>query len=170
MTATEWAFDRIEEAFELVAQDEARKVSIVQEICSEAWTTCGASSHQLEDKEESQCPACVQDWQQPNRLLAVQRGDSIEQAKVVKAHAVSQGLCANLINAWKLLATSKKVKNLGEVGRRGLTDGLRDFIKVDNERALDVGALRLSTGTFQVRKPKTPVEGSDVIVRESRVS
>ena len=30
--ATEWAFDRIEEAFEQVAQDEARKMSIVQEI------------------------------------------------------------------------------------------------------------------------------------------
>ena len=32
MKATEWAFERIKEAFELVAQDEARKVRIVQEI------------------------------------------------------------------------------------------------------------------------------------------
>ena len=32
MKATEWAFERIREAFELVAQDEARKVSIAQEI------------------------------------------------------------------------------------------------------------------------------------------
>ena len=32
MKASEWAFDRIKEAFDLVAQDEARKVvSIVQE-------------------------------------------------------------------------------------------------------------------------------------------
>ena len=30
--ATEWAFDRIKEAIEQVAQDEARKMSIVQEI------------------------------------------------------------------------------------------------------------------------------------------
>ena len=30
--ASEWAFDRIKEAFELVAQNEARKVSVVQEI------------------------------------------------------------------------------------------------------------------------------------------
>ena len=30
--ASEWAFDRIKEAFERVAQDEAEKVSIVQEI------------------------------------------------------------------------------------------------------------------------------------------
>ena len=32
MKASEWAFDRIKEAFEKVAQDEAEKVSIVQEI------------------------------------------------------------------------------------------------------------------------------------------
>ena len=33
MKASEWAFDRIKkEAFELVAQDEAEKISIVQEI------------------------------------------------------------------------------------------------------------------------------------------
>ena len=30
--ATEWAFDRTKEAFEQVAQDEARKMNIVQEI------------------------------------------------------------------------------------------------------------------------------------------
>ena len=30
--ATEWAFDRIKEAFEHVAKDEARKLSTVQEI------------------------------------------------------------------------------------------------------------------------------------------
>ena len=43
----------------------------------------------------------------------------------------------------------------------------REFIKVDNERALDVGALRQGTGTFQVRKPKAPEGGSGVVVRES---
>ena len=32
MKASEWAFDRKKEASDLVAQDEARKVSIVQEI------------------------------------------------------------------------------------------------------------------------------------------
>ena len=30
--ATEWAFDRVKQAFEQVAQDEARKMSIAQEI------------------------------------------------------------------------------------------------------------------------------------------
>ena len=32
MKASEWAFDRIKETFEQAAQDEARKMSIVQEI------------------------------------------------------------------------------------------------------------------------------------------
>ena len=62
------------------------------------------------------------DWKQPNTLLVVQTGDSIEQAKVFKAHAVPQGLCANLITALKLLANQQEdgggllqhiVKNLG---------------------------------------------------------
>ena len=57
--------------------------------------------------------------------------------------------------------------NLGKGSRKGLTDGLRDFSRVDNERALDVGALRRGTGTFKVRKPKVPEGCSDVTVRES---
>ena len=70
---------------------------------------------------------------------------SFEQATVFKAHAVPQGLCANLINELKLLANQQEdgdgllqniVKDLGKESRKGLTDGLRDFIKVDNERAL----------------------------------
>ena len=48
------------------------------------------------------------DWKQPNRLLVVQTGESIDQAKVFKAHAVPQGLCANLMNALKLLAHQKE--------------------------------------------------------------
>ena len=59
------------------------------------------------------------------------------------------------------------VTNLGKGSRKGLTDGLRDTIRVDNERALDVGALRRGTGTLKVRKPKVPEGGSDVTVRES---
>ena len=85
-----------------------------------------------------------------------------------KRNAVPQGLCANLINALKLLATQHEdgdgllhniVTNLGEGSRKGLTDGLREFIRVDNKHALDVGALRRGTGTFKVRKPKFWKEG-----------
>ena len=105
----------------------------------------------------------------------MQTGDSFEQAKVFKAHAVPQGLCANLVNALKLLANQQEdgdgllqdnVKYPGKERRRGLTDGLHEFITVDNERALDVGAPRRDTGTFKVRKPKALEGGSDVIVTE----
>ena len=48
--------------------------------------------------------------------------------------------------------------------RHGKQKRLREFIKVDNERALDVGELRRGTGTFKVRQPKG---GSDVTVRET---
>ena len=59
------------------------------------------------------------------------------------------------------------VKILGMESRKGLTDGLREFIKVDNERALDVGSLSQGTGTLQVRKPKVPEGCPEVIVREN---
>ena len=38
----------------------------------------------------------------------MQTGDGIEQAKVFKAHAVPQDLCANLVNALKLLANQQE--------------------------------------------------------------
>ena len=92
-------------------------------------------------------------WRQPKRLLVVQTGDSFEQAKVFKAHAVPQNLCANLIIALKLLANQQEdgdcllqniVEDLGKESRRGLTDGLREFTRLDNERALDAVIVRES--------------------------
>ena len=59
------------------------------------------------------------------------------------------------------------VKDLGKESTKCLTDGLREFIKVDFERALDVVSLHRSTGAFQVRKPKVQEGFSDVIVREN---
>ena len=102
------------------------------------------------------------DWKQPNRLFVVQTGESVNQAKVFRAHAVPQGLCANLINALKLLANQQDgdgpiqniVTNLCERSRKGLTNGLRDFIKIDNHRALEVGYLNEGLGKFKVRRPK----------------
>ena len=60
----------------------------------------------------------------------MQTGESIDHAKVFKAHAVPQGLCANLINALKLLANKQEdedglsqdiVTNLGEGSRKART-------------------------------------------------
>ena len=109
--------------------------------------------------------------------MVVQTGESFEQAKVFKAHAVPQGLCANLVNALKLLANQQEdgdglqqniVTNLGKGSRKGLTDGLREFIRVDNQIALDVWRVASRHGNvYKVRKPKAPEGGSDVTIRES---
>ena len=87
------------------------------------------------------------------------------QAKVFNAHAVPQGLCANLVNAFKLLANQQEdgdgvlqniVTNLPVRSRKGLTQGLREFIKIDNQRALEVGYLSQGVEKFNVRRPKVP--------------
>ena len=125
------------------------------------------------------CAICgeMYDWKKPNRLLVVQKGESVNQAKVFRAHAVPQGLCGSLINALKLLANQEEdgdgliiqniVTNLGEGNRKGLTNGLRDFIKIDNHRALEVGYLNEGLGKFKVRRPKGSEGYPEVTVRES---
>ena len=59
MKASEWAFDRIKEAFDLVAQDEARKVSVVQEIMFKStdylWRIIASVGGQV----VSQCLTCA---------------------------------------------------------------------------------------------------------------
>ena len=108
--------------------------------------------------------------------MVVQTGDSIDQAKVFKAHAVLQSLCAKLINALKLQANQQEdgdgllhniVKDLGMESRKGLTDGLPEFMRIDSKCALEVGYLNRGRGTFKVRKPKVPEGCPEVIVRES---
>ena len=185
------AFDKIKEAFELVAQDGTKK----HEHCAGnhaqkhgpyaanhcvRWRTrrshnvvpvpATATSFPLEDY------GLVGLWEKTHKLvvcnlwrkvrleatrtgfLVVQTGESFEQAKVFKAHAVPRGLCAILINPLKLLANQQEdgdgllqniVTNVGKGRRKGLSpDGLRELIEVDNERALDVGALRPGHGNI----------------------
>ena len=123
------------------------------------------------------CAICGEkyDRRQPNRHSVVQTGESFEHAKIFKAHATS-GPERKLDQCAQITGNQREdgdglpqniVTNLGKGSRKGLTDGLREFIKVDTERALDVGALRRGTGTLKVRKPKAPGGGSDVKVRES---
>ena len=115
-------------------------------------------------------------WRQPNRLLVEHTGDSVNQAKVFRAHARPQGLCGNLINALKLLANQQEdgdgliqsiVTNLCEESREGLTNGLREFLKIDDHRALEVGHLNEGLGTFKVRRPTGSEGYPEVAVRES---
>ena len=69
------------------------------------------------------------EWKQPNRLLVVHTGESINKAKVLKAHAVPQGSCGNLLFALKLLANQQE-------------DG--DGLFLNNVTNLGVGAGRAS--------------------------
>ena len=165
---TEWSFDRIKEAFEKVAKDQAGKLRTVKEIMiisadylrriiAPAGDPGSVTMSYL-------CPHCnsstMEDYvwwvsgtgSNHNRLLVMQTGESVNQAKVFKAHAVPQGLCGKLINALKLLANQQEdgdgliqniVTNLCEGSRQGLTEELRKFMQVDNHRALEVGHLRV---------------------------
>ena len=102
-----------------------------------------------------------------------------KQAKVLtgfKTNAVLQGLCGNLINELKLLANQQEdgdgliqniVTNFCEVSRKGLTESLRNFVQVDNHRALEVGHLRECMVSFEVRRPKGEEGYPEVPVRES---
>ena len=62
-----------------------------------------------------------------------------------------------LVNALKLLANQPEdgdgllqniVTNLRKESRKGLTDGLREFIRIDSGRALDVGYLNREHGNL----------------------
>ena len=127
-------FDRIKEAFEQVAQGEARKAEHRARNHDQKHRLPATHHCRLrEDNEALQCPTCVRIvtvsfWKTTfgeSRERSIQIGGahfvekydwkqpnrifvvqtgSINQAKVFKAHAVPQGLCGNLINALKLLA------------------------------------------------------------------
>ena len=127
--ATEWAFDRIKEAFEKVAKDEAGNLRTVQEImitstdylrriapvggqggvqsptCARIvtvsrWQTTFGGSQGEKTHNLVVCDLWRKnDWKEPNRLLVVQTSESVNQANIFKAHAVRQGLRGNLINA-----------------------------------------------------------------------
>ena len=65
--------------------------------------------------------------------------------RFLKAHAAPQGLCENMINALEQLAKQQKdggcpiqsiVTGFCERSRKGIMEGLRNFIKVDNHCAL----------------------------------
>ena len=110
------------------------------------------------------------------RFLIVQTIESVNQAKVFRAHAERQCLCGNLINALKLLANQQEdgdgliqniVTNLYEGSREGLANGLRDFIKIDNHRALEVGHLDEGSGKSKVRRPTGSEGYPGVTVRTS---
>ena len=111
---------KVKEAFEKVAKDEARKLSTVQEIMIRSI----GYLRRIRGKEALRCYTCarivtVSRWKttfggsqgrKAHKIGCVRSvekymigghqttGESVNQAKVFKAHAALQGLCGNLIN------------------------------------------------------------------------
>ena len=73
------------------------------------WKTTFGGSLGEKGRNNWWCAICGEknDWKQPNRLLVVQTGESVHQAKVFRAHGVPQGLYGNLVNVLKLLANQQ---------------------------------------------------------------
>ena len=72
-------------------------------------------------------------------------------------------MCENLINALKLLAKKQEdcdgliqsvVTGFCERSRKGIMEGLRNFIEVDNHCALDVGHLKEGSRSLAGAKAK----------------
>ena len=61
------------------------------------------------------------------------------------------------------------VTNLREESRKGLTDGLREFIKIDHHRALEERHLKEGLGTFKIRRPKGQQGCPEVAATENPV-
>ena len=85
------------------------------------------------------------------------------EAKVFRAHSASQDMCDNLINTLRHLTNQQRdgdslaelvVADLLEESRRGIEDGLRKIIAVDNHEAVKVGDLHRNTKSSTVMKPK----------------
>ena len=126
-----------------------------------SWVSTGHGDGKNRKKKHGNwwCAVCGgrYEWRAPNRILVVHFGTNANEAKVLNAYAVPQGLCGNLINALKLLANWQNdgdspiqsiVTGLHERTRKGIMDGLRSFIEVDNHKAVDVGQMRKGLRLF----------------------
>ena len=96
---------------------------------------------------------------------------------VQSACVAARCVCENLIHALKLLANQQKdcdspiqsiVIGLCERSRKGMKQGLRRIIKVDNHCALDVGHLNEGMRLFEVRRQKFKEERPEASIREER--
>ena len=81
----------------------------------------------------------------------------------------------NLVNAPKLLANQRKdgdspieciVTGLHEKRRKGIMDGLRDFIEVDHHSAVDGGGFRRGAKPVGVKRPQFSEASPEAVIRE----
>ena len=187
--ATEWAFDRIQEAFEKVAKDEARKLSTVQKYVKKYRLF---SSRQQKGKEVSRCHTCarlatagtlhlvgLREEEELGGVRYVERNTigsngtgfwSYRQVivfirpKVFEAHAVPQGWCGNLINALKLLANQQED---GDGPKQSIVTDFCERSRTGLTGGLgNISHLREGSRSFEVRRPKCEEGSPEVFVRE----
>ena len=115
VNVTEWAFGRIKQAFEKGGEGESKNAQHRPRNHDKKYGL-HAAHHRAISREQGGydvifVPALLQfpdgrprlvGWKQPNRLLVVQTGESVNHANIFRAHAVHQGLCRNLMNALKV--------------------------------------------------------------------
>ena len=103
----------------------------------------------------------------------MQLGTDEDEATVFRAHAIPQELCENFINALKLLANQQRdgdgpiqniVAGLRERSGEGIRHGLRNFMDLENHRAVEVGHLRRGPRLVKVKKPES--EDHSEVLRE----
>ena len=111
-------------------------------------------------------------WRAHNRILEYNSAQKKMKRRFSGAHAVLQGLCENLINAHKLLASQQKdgdspipniIMDLKEKCRERITNGLGSFIDLDSHKAVEVGRLRGGQRSFEVVRPKMSGDCSEVL-------
>ena len=105
----------------------------------------------------------------------IQLSTNANEAKVYRARAAPLVLCENSVNALELLANQQKdgdspiesiVTGLHEKSRKGIMDGLKNFIGVDKRSAVEVRGLRRRTRSLRVRKPQFSVAFPEAAIRE----
>ena len=67
---------------------------------------------------------------------------------------------------WKFDQRAQADSEPHERSRRGITDGLRSFIRADNRSAVDVGHLRRGIRPFHVQKPNFSGDYPEAATRE----
>ena len=118
------------------------------------------------------CAACggQYDWRNPNSILVIQHSADRRDATVFRSHAAAHGVCDNLVNAFKLLATQQQngdslvkvlvVEGLQERNRLKMMEELR------NDEAVKIGDLEKTQELLRVVKPMFTGDFPGAVVRE----
>ena len=162
MKVSECAFDRVKEAFEKVAKDEARKLPALQQFHFGRLRMVGLWRIKADE-------LVVRDLWRKVRLEATRQalggakmrkflpGQGLQSACGTSGPLWKSDRCAEVAGEPTRIWRRPHTEHRDEPrrgSRKGLTNGLRDFINIDNPRALEVRHVSEGLRTFRVRRPK----------------